>query len=104
MKHFYLLIFLLVCSGLSAQQLQSRAQIPEAELRIHPNPAIGSNIQIVTADSAPKTVLIYDLFGKVVLRRRITNNNLNIASLVPGVYMVRVLQSGKSATKKLVVR
>jgi hypothetical protein len=94
----------MVSIGLSAQQMPARAQTADTELRIHPNPALGSTVQIVTADTSPKTVLIFDLFGKVVLRRRISSNSLNIESLVPGVYMVRVLQSGKSATKKLVIR
>ena len=90
--------------ALSAQETGTPPVFPEIQLRIHPNPAPGPTVQIDTNNTLPKTVRVYDLFGNAILERRLTGNTLNIQSLTPGVYMVRVIQQGRSTTKKLIVR
>ncbi len=104
MKHLYLLLFLLGTLSLQAQQLPERPESPDLEVRIHPNPAPGPHVEIVTQNRAPKEIAVYDIFGKAVLHRRIMGNTLDIRDLSPGVYMVRIVQQGKSTTKKLIVR
>lgn len=75
-----------------------------AEIRLHPNPAQGDVVYVVSSLPGPKTVRIFDLFGKVVLERRLSGDALPIETLIPGVYMVRVEQADVVATKKLIVR
>lgn len=87
----------------SAQDTGDLASQGEISLRIHPNPAPGPTVEIVTQSDLPKTVQVFDLFGNAILQRRIPDNTLDIRSLVPGVYMVRVVQQGRSTTKKLIV-
>ena len=90
--------------ALPAQETGKPPVSPEFQLRIHPNPAPGPTVQIDTDNALPKTVQVFDLFGKAILQRRLTGNTLNIHFLSPGVYMVRVVQQGRSTTKKLIVR
>lgn len=104
MKQLYLLLFFMGTFGLAAQQTDPVSGNQEARVRLHPNPATGSVVYVQSDSNAPKTVRIFDLFGKVVLERRLLGDALSIDGLVPGVYMVRIQQEGKFATKKLVVR
>lgn len=104
MKQFYLLLFLLGTCALSAQETSMASGDSTAEIRLHPNPAQGDVVYVVSSLPGPKTVHIFDLFGKVVLERRLSGDALPIDTLIPGVYMVRVEQGDAVATKKLIVR
>ncbi|WP_445383969.1 T9SS type A sorting domain-containing protein [Robiginitalea sp. IMCC44478] len=104
MRYLYLLICLLGCYTLSAQSKDDSAGKEALEFKLHPNPALENVIYIETSDKSPKTIMIFDLFGKVVIERRTTTNSLTIDQLVPGVYMVQIRQKDLVATKKLVVR
>lgn len=104
MKHLYLLLLVLGPLSLQAQQLPERPGSPDLEVRIHPNPAPGPHVEIVTQYPSPKEIAIYDIFGKAVLHRRIEGTTLDIRDLSPGVYMVRIVQQGQSTIKKLIVR
>ena len=104
MKHLYLLLFLMGTLSLQAQQLPGSADSLDLEVRIHPNPAPGPHVEIVTQSRSPKEIAVFDIFGKAVLHRRIQGNTLDIRELSPGVYMVRIVQAGQSTTKKLIVR
>ncbi len=104
MKQLYLLLFLMGTCALSAQQEPVADADSPAEIRLHPNPALGDLVYVVSTRPGPKTVRVFDLFGKVVLERHLTGDALPIETLIPGVYMVRVEQSGVVATKKLIVR
>ena len=104
MKHLYLLLFIVGTFSLSSQQAPTAAPSEELQVRLHPNPALGNTVYVVTDTPGPKQVSVYDLFGKAVLERRLTGDAVPIDRLVPGVYMVRVRQYERVAVKKLVVR
>ncbi|MDG1571771.1 T9SS type A sorting domain-containing protein [Robiginitalea sp. M366] len=104
MKKLYLLLFALVALSLSAQQSRREPAEKEVSFTLSPNPASGDFVYISGGEDAPKTVRIFDLFGKAVLERRINGNALPIHMLTPGVYMVQIEQQGAVATKKLVIR
>jgi hypothetical protein len=71
-------------------------------LKIYPNPA--KNLLNITSDSfETKTVAIYNVLGAQVLAANITNAPINVASLSKGVYVVKVTEEGKTATRKLVI-
>ena len=71
-------------------------------LKIYPNPA--KNLLNITSDSfEAKTVAIYNVLGKVVLSANVTNAPVNVANLAKGVYVVKVTEEGKTATRKLVI-
>ncbi|SFB00798.1 Por secretion system C-terminal sorting domain-containing protein [Flavobacterium swingsii] len=71
-------------------------------LKIYPNPA--KNVLNIASDSfEAKTVAIYNVLGKVVLSEKVTNAPVNVANLAKGVYVVKVTEEGKTATRKLVI-
>lgn len=79
---------------------------------IFPNPARDVvNIRI-NGSLVVSQVAIYDLMGKLVMDNEIVNNNLspsltkelNISTLVPGVYFVRLIDGENERIKKLIVR
>jgi len=73
-----------------------------AGLSVYPNPA--NTVLNITSDSfATKTVEIYNTLGAKVLATQVTNTPINVASLTTGIYMVKVTEEGKTATRKLVI-
>lgn len=71
-------------------------------LSIYPNPA--KTVLNITSNSfATKTVEIYNVLGTKVLADTVTNNTVNVASLANGVYVIKVTEEGKTATRKLVI-
>lgn len=88
----------------SAQEEPSHNGEERVEFKLNPNPVYDGVVYIESNLKGPKTVHIYDLFGKTVLEKRLDTEKLHLGSLVPGVYMVQLRQKGHLATKKLVIR
>lgn len=87
---------------INENQTASVKQDNIAGLSIYPNPAntvvnISSDLNVI------KNVEIYDVLGKQVIKTA-TEMSVNVASLTAGVYMVKITQDGKSATRKLVIK
>lgn len=70
-------------------------------LRVYPNPA-KDIVTIATDAGATKNVQVFDIVGKKVMENTI-QNTLNISGLNKGVYILKIEENGKIATKKLVV-
>lgn len=79
-------------------------QVSYSEVKIYPNPAYGSIVNISTRYQDIKEIVIYDVFGEVVLRDKITSSSLNISKLARGVYVLQVTEKNKTLTRKLVVK
>lgn len=72
-------------------------------LRIYPNPVVNGTLYIDTDGNSSKSVVIYDIVGKQVLKAT-TTNAVNVSNLSGGVYVVKITEDGKTATRKLVIR
>lgn len=72
-------------------------------LKIYPNPLTGNVLNITSDNNTEKTVAIYDVVGKQVVNTTTTDGTVN-ADLNSGIYIVRITEEGKVATKKLVVK
>ncbi len=72
-------------------------------LKMYPNPVTGSVLNITSDANGSKTVAIYDVLGKQVVNT-VTNSTVNVANLTAGVYIVKINENGKTATRKLVVK
>jgi Secretion system C-terminal sorting domain len=71
-------------------------------LRLFPNPA--KDFLYISSDNAEaKQLTIYDVVGKVVINTKVTNGAVNVSALNRGVYMAKVIQEGKTASRKLVI-
>ena len=104
MKQLFLLICFMGLFAVSAQEKPSDDGKDRVEFKLNPNPVYDGVVYIESDLRGPKTVRIYDLFGKTVLEKRIETEKLHLGSLVPGVYMVQLRHKGHLATKKLVIR
>jgi hypothetical protein len=75
-----------------------------AGLKMYPNPLSGKTSYISSDTGMEKTVSVYDVLGKQVLRGKTNNETFNVAALTAGVYIVKITEAGKTATRKLIVK
>jgi len=71
-------------------------------LQIFPNPLTDNILNITTANNADMDVVIYDMVGKQVVNTKVVNGTVDTANLTAGLYIVKVTEEGKTATKKLI--
>ncbi len=90
--------------GLGSYTLSTKSFDAIAGLSMYPNPVTGSVLNISSAANLDMNVAIFDIVGKQVINTKVTNNTVNVSSLNAGVYIVKVTEDGKTATRKLVVR
>lgn len=106
MKQLFLLLCFMGLLSVSAQESPADSLKARVSFKLHPNPVTDGVVHIESAQAGPKTIHIYDLFGKTVVQRQAAASSLSIrlGALAPGVYMVQVSAGGGMATKKLIVR
>lgn len=75
-----------------------------AGLSIYPNPVSNGTLYVNSNNSIEKSVAIFDILGKQVANTTTSNGAVNVGSLNAGVYIVKITEEGKTATRKLVVR
>jgi len=75
-----------------------------ATFGLYPNPTSTGKVTITTSNSGDVTAVVYDVLGKEVINRAVTNNTLDVSTLNAGLYIVKLTQNGNSVTKKLVVK
>lgn len=73
-------------------------------LALYPNPVSGNVLNITSATNGEMSVQIFDILGKQVINTSVLNNQVNVAPLNSGVYIVKITEAGKTATRKLVVK
>ncbi|WP_460220710.1 T9SS type A sorting domain-containing protein [Psychroserpens sp. MEBiC05023] len=71
---------------------------------VYPNPTSTGFVNIVSVNNDETSVAVYDILGKEVMNKTLTNNRLNVASLNTGVYILKISQNNASVTKKLVIK
>lgn len=74
-----------------------------AGLSVYPNPLSGNTLYVTSNNSIEKSVAIFDVLGKQVANTTTSNGAVNV-NLNAGVYIVKITEEGKTATRKLVVR
>ena len=73
-------------------------------LSVYPNPLKGNTLYLTSNANADMSVQIFDLLGKEVVKSNVINNSVNVSGLNAGVYIVKVTEEGKTATRKLVIQ
>jgi len=71
-------------------------------VKMYPNPAKGV-VNFSSASNVALDVAVFDMLGKQVLRANAVQSQLNISSLNPGMYFVKMTQGSNVSTKKLLV-
>ena len=72
----------------------------------YPNPITNHTFTLTSASSEEKSVTVFNLLGKKVLETRFSGikSDINVSTINAGIYILKVTESGKTATKKLVIR
>lgn len=73
-------------------------------LAIYPNPVSNGVFYINTQNNDTKEVAIFDILGKQVVKTLVTDTAVNVSALKTGVYVVKITEAGKTATRKLVIK
>jgi hypothetical protein len=73
-------------------------------LKVYPNPINDGILYISTDLNEEKNVQVFDVLGKQVLNITTSTETVNLSSLNSGLYIVKIIEGGNSATRKLVVQ
>ncbi len=108
-SYFYItLIIILLSLNVAFSQdgkVQSKSFDGTIEgLSLYPNPVNGDKIYITSKSGNDKDIIIFDVLGKKVLVTTLSGKELNIGSLLPGVYIIQIKEEEASATRKLIVK
>jgi hypothetical protein len=105
MRNKYLYTIIIVCLfSLGAYAQENRQQPVIDGLSFYPNPVSTGKIYITSKSAMDKEVMIFDVLGKKVLQATISSKELNIATLSPGVYIIKIREGEATATRKLIVK
>jgi len=102
-KNYVHIAILFVLFSFSAQAQEGK-QTGNDALGFYPNPVSNGKIYITSKTSLDKNILIFDVLGKKVYETTISSKELNIASIPPGVYIIKITEGDTTATRKLIVR
>ncbi|HWR32374.1 MAG TPA: T9SS type A sorting domain-containing protein [Chitinophagaceae bacterium] len=84
-----------------------RGESQIGQIIVYPNPSIDGRVNVSFEDAAAiRSVSVMDMSGRIVMQwKAVTNNNLMIENLQPGMYTLRVLvpETGEQVVTKFVV-
>ncbi|AIG29066.1 T9SS type A sorting domain-containing protein [Flavobacterium psychrophilum] len=110
-NYVYIMFFILLFSlGVLAQEarLSSFAAKNQEQqfdnLNVYPNPVGNGRVFITSKTADPKDVEIFDVLGKRVIQTTIVTKELNVSSLSPGVYIIKIKEGEQRATRKLIIK
>ena len=108
-NYFYLALMLLCFLTVPASAQENRQQLKAQDtsiegLNFYPNPVSNGKIYITSKSSLDKEISIFDVLGKKVLQTSLDTKELNISSLSPGVYIIKIREGEATATRKLIVK
>ena len=83
-----------ICTGLS--------DLKKGEFTVFPNPA-KNLIFLNYPDGSVSRIALINQQGKVVMKSHERINQMNVAGLAPGLYLIQVLVDGKSLTKSIII-
>ncbi|MGL5112327.1 MAG: T9SS type A sorting domain-containing protein [Flavobacterium sp.] len=110
-KNYFYIVLLLVLFfpvAVSAQEVKQQPKPQENTsiegLSLYPNPVSNGKVYISTKEDLEKEITIFDVLGKKVLQTQLNSRELNVSSLSPGVYIIRINENQATATRKLIIR
>lgn len=74
-----------------------------AGLNVYPNPVTNGRVFINSDNSMAKKVSVYDILGKQLFQKEVSNGVLDVSSLSKGVYLMKVSEGAASSTRKLII-
>ena len=92
--------------NIPVQESLSNQEFEMENIAIYPNPSKGIfNVSVGTI--TPKTILVYDIIGKIVCFKDEFQNNqstvlLDLSNVSNGVYFVKIISENKSVTRRII--
>ncbi len=73
--------------------------------KVYPNPVEGSILTITTSSTDVKTVNIFNVLGRRVFTQKFssTDKTMDVSGIASGVYILKVTEGNRTATKKLII-
>ena len=102
MKQLYLILFFFISALCFGQETRTGNDIDG--FKLYPNPVTNGKVYIQTKKNATKKILVFDVFGGKVLETVIRGKELNVSDLDAGIYVLRVTEGKKVATRKLIIK
>lgn len=110
MRKIYLYLSLVLLLFAPAAFAQDEKQPPKGQettiegLNFYPNPVSNGKIYITSKSTQDKEITIFDVLGKKVIQTVLNSKELNISTLSPGVYIIKIREGEATATRKLIVK
>lgn len=101
MKKWYLILFFFI-AVIGHSIAQENSEIPG--LNIYPNPVTQGVVYIATDSDQSKDIIIFDVFGTVKLRTTLKQEALYLQNIDAGIYVIRIIENNRTATRKLIVK
>ncbi len=73
-------------------------------LKVYPNPVSNGILHVDSLENTVKSISLFDVLGKLVLKTTTENNTINVSSLKGGIYILKITEAGKTAVSKLVIK
>lgn len=102
-KNYLYIAAVLLCL-FSVPALAQDGKQPIEGLNFYPNPVSNGKIYITSKSALDKEVTIFDVLGKKVLQATLNAKELNISTLSPGVYIIKIREGEAATTRKLIVK
>lgn len=109
-NYFYITLLLAIffTSGAKAQESKQSPKIQESTsiegLNLYPNPVTNGKVYISSKNDLEKEIIIFDVLGKKVLQTIISNKELNVSNLSPGVYIIKITEESATSSRKLIIQ
>lgn len=71
---------------------------------LYPNPVTNGKVMINTINNGTKEIQIFNILGKSVISTNLKGKELNVSKLHAGIYILKIQENGKTATRKLVIK
>jgi len=82
----------------------SNNEVNLTSFNVYPNPTSTGFVNITSTNADAISVAVFDVLGKQVINKTISNNRLDVSSLNSGLYIVKISQNNATVTKKLVIK
>lgn len=110
-KNYIYIILLLAFFFTITATAQDNKQQPKTQentsiegLSLYPNPVTTGKVYVTSKNDLEKEIIIFDVLGKKVLQTKIDTKELNVSDLLPGVYIIKIIEEEATSSRKLIVR
>jgi hypothetical protein len=109
-NYIYITLLLAIFFTISAraqdnkQQPKTQENVSIEGLNLYPNPVTTGKVYISSKNDLEKEIVIFDVLGKKVLQTKIDTKELNVSNLLPGVYIIKIIEEQATSSRKLIVR